>query len=81
MSAFLHESIVSAQESQALKEMIFNRARERAAALASDVQESYTTNMQADVMDIARNSFRANKNPFSLDSFEKEPVVEKLEVK
>jgi hypothetical protein len=75
MSAYLHDSIVSAQESQALKEMIFSRARERAAALAGDVQDSYTSSMQADVMDIARNSFQANKNPFSIDNFEKEPVV------
>ena len=72
MSTYSYNSIVSAQESQALKEMIFNRARERAAALADDVQESYTTSMQADVMDIARDSFKANKNPFSLADYEKE---------
>ena len=81
MSAYLHDSIVSAQESQALKEMIFSRARERAAALAGDVQDSYTSSLQADVMDVARKSFRANKNPFSLDMFEKEQTVEKVETK
>ena len=79
MSAFLKDSIVSSQESQALKEMIFKRARERAAALAGDVQESYTTSMQSDVMDIARNSFKSTKNPFSIDSFEKETKVEKVD--
>ena len=72
MSAFLKDSIVSTQESQALKEMIFNRARERAAALTNNVQETYTSNLQSDIMDIARESFRANKNPFSIDYLEKE---------
>jgi hypothetical protein len=79
MSAFLKDSIVSTQESQALKEMIFSRARERAAALAGDTQDSYTTSMQTEVMDVARNSFKSAKNPFSIDSFEKEPVPKKVE--
>lgn len=81
MSVYSHNSIVSPQESQALKEMIFNRARERAAALAADVQESYTSSMQVDVMDIARNSFKSTKNPFSVENLESESVVEKAEVK
>ena len=81
MSAYLHDSIVSAQESQALKEMIFNRARERAAALAGDVHETYTSSMQSEIMDIARDSFRATKNPFSINTAEQEIVSEKEVVK
>ena len=50
-------SFVNRQEAEALKELIFKRARERAAAMTDDVQ--------ADVMNIARESFVSNKNPFS----------------
>ena len=74
MSAYLQSSIVSTEESQALKEMIFQRARERASSLNNEVQETYTTNLQTDIMDIARNSFKSTKNPFSIDKFEKEKV-------
>ncbi len=51
------DSYVNRQEANALKEMIFKRARERANAMTSDVQ--------ADVMNIARESFVSNNNPFS----------------
>ena len=61
----VHNSIVTAQEAEALKEMIFKRARERAEQMEKDLQENYTTSMQNDVMDIARNSFVSSKNPFS----------------
>lgn len=50
-------SYVNRQEAEALKEMIFKRARERAKAMTGDVK--------ADVMDIARESFVSNNNPFS----------------
>lgn len=50
-------SYVNRKEAEALKEMIFRRARERAQSMTSDVQ--------ADVMNIARDSFVSNNNPFS----------------
>ena len=50
-------SIVNRNEADALKEMIFKRARERAQSLNEDVQ--------SDVMDMARNSFVSDNNPFS----------------
>ena len=65
MSNYSFNSTVSSQEAAALKEMIFKRARERAQALADDVQSTYTSSMQNDVMDLARDSFVSNKNPFS----------------
>ena len=57
MSYSLNSSIVNKQEADALKEMIFKRARERAAAMNEDVQE--------DVMELARDSFVSKDNPFS----------------
>lgn len=65
MSTYNFNSTVSSQEADALKEMIFKRARERAQALVQDVQENYTTGMQNDIMDLARDSFNIAKNPFS----------------
>ena len=51
-------SYVNRQEADALKEMIFNRVRERSQAM--------TENVQADVMELARESFAANNhNPFA----------------
>ena len=50
-------SYVNRKEAESLKEMIFQRARERAQSMTSDVQ--------ADVMSIARESFVSNNNPFS----------------
>lgn len=50
-------SYVNRQEAEALKELIFKRARERAAMMTED--------FQADLMNIARESFVSNKNPFS----------------
>ena len=55
--SYQFNSYVNRQEAEALKEMIFKRARERANAMTSDVQ--------ADVMSIARESFVSNNNPFS----------------
>ena len=50
-------SYVNRQEAEALKEMIFKRARERSNAMTDDIK--------TDVMDIARESFVSNNNPFS----------------
>ena len=61
----LRHYTVSTTEAEALKEMIFKRARERAEAFSNDVNENYTSSMQNDVMELARNSFVAAKNPFS----------------
>lgn len=59
-----YDSIVSAQEVNALKEVIFKRARERAESINKEVQESYTSNMQYEIMDLARASFVGPRNPF-----------------
>ena len=73
------DSYVNRQEANALKEMIFKRARERANAMTSDVQ--------ADVMNIARESFVSNNNPFSqilaqqAEEVETKQKVEESEVK
>ena len=50
-------SFVNNSEANALKEMIFNRVRERSQVMNG--------NVQADVMDIARESFVSKNNPFS----------------
>ena len=50
-------SFVNRREAEELKEMIFKRAKERS--------EAMTTDFQADVMTIARESFVSNHNPFS----------------
>lgn len=50
-------SFVNKNEADALKEMIFRRVRERAQAMSENVQD--------DVMDLARESFVSNDNPFS----------------
>ena len=55
--SYQFDSYVNRQEVNALKEMIFKRARERANTMTDDVQ--------ADVMNIARESFVSNKNPFA----------------
>ena len=50
-------SYVSKKESEALKEIIFNRVRERS--------ESMNAEVQTDIMDVARESFVSKNNPFS----------------
>ena len=50
-------SYVNRKEAESLKQMIFQRARERAQSMTSDVQ--------ADVMSVARESFVSHNNPFS----------------
>ena len=50
-------SYVNRKEVESLKEMIFQRARERAQSMMGDVQQ--------DVMSIARESFEVGNNPFA----------------
>ncbi len=57
MNNYKFDSIVTRSEAEALKEMIFQRARERS--------ESMTEEVQSDVMDLARDSFVSKDNPFS----------------
>ncbi len=64
-------SFVNHSEAEALKEMIFKRARERS--------EAMTTDLQADVMNIARESFVSNNNPFSQIAAPKTDEVPALE--
>lgn len=66
MSSYRFNSIVNQQEADALKDMIFKRARERAESLNKDTQESYTTAVKNDIMDLARDTFVSSKNPFSV---------------
>ena len=77
MYNYKFNSIVSNSEQDALKEMIFKRARERAQAITDEVQSNYTTNIQNDIMELARNSFVSSKNPFSqLVETKKEEIIE-----
>ena len=63
--SYKFDSIVNKREADALKEMIFRRVRERSTSMNEEVQ--------ADVMDMARDSFVSNNNPFS-------QIVEKTNV-
>ena len=60
--------IVPNNEAEALKEMIFKRVRERAEALNDETQNSYMTSAKIDVMELAKESFEAPRNPFSMSS-------------
>lgn len=71
MDTRTYGTVVNRQEADALKEMIFKRAKERAEALSTEAQDTYTSSVKNDVMELARNSFVANKNPFSIDTFNK----------
>ena len=55
--SYKFDSIVSKNEAAALKDMIFKRVQERA--------KSFNEDAQADVMDMARDSFVSKDNPFS----------------
>ena len=59
-------NIVSTNEANALKEMIFQRVKERAEALSAKAQGEYTDNFTNDIMDIARLSVTESKNPFAM---------------
>ena len=65
-------SIVNKNEADALKEMIFRRVRERAQSMTDDVQ--------VDVMEIARDSFVSNNNPFSQIANKEETPKEQKEI-
>ena len=65
--AYNLNNVVSNQEAEALKELIFKRARERAQSLTNEIQTSYTDAVQTDIMDLARASFSAEKNPFAVN--------------
>lgn len=81
MSSYKFDSIVNRQEADALKEMIFKRARERAESMTKETQESYTSAVRNDIMDLARDTFVANKNPFSVVEEKTEvPVKNEVEV-
>ena len=65
-------SFVNKDEANALKEIIFRRASERAQEMNTDVQK--------DVMDVARESFVSKNNPFSQiiqEAAEKTQAIEK----
>lgn len=55
--SYKFNSIVNRQEADALKEMIFKRAKEKA--------ENLNITEQSEVMDLARESFISKNNPFS----------------
>ncbi|MCQ2739597.1 MAG: hypothetical protein MJ237_05145 [bacterium] len=74
-------SLIPNSEREALKELIFSRARERAENLAKNAETSYTNDIRQDIMDIARQSFVAPQNPFSLkEEKSQNNVSETLEV-
>ena len=86
MNSYNSDYIVSRTEAEALKDLIFKRAKERAEALANKTQEQYNKSVQNDVMEDARASLTTEtNNPFSKfliesDKFEskiKEQNVEK----
>jgi hypothetical protein len=64
MGYFVKNSIVPPHEVDALKDMIYKRARERAQLLANEVQNSYTTSFHDEIMISARESLSSVKNPF-----------------
>ena len=68
--SYKFDSLVTRHEADALKEMIFKRVRERS--------ESMTEDVQADIMDIARESFVSKNNPFSkiIENTKPQPAVE-----
>jgi DNA polymerase III delta prime subunit len=63
----ISQDIVSKNEAEALKEMIFRRIQERAENIAAESQNNYTTSVKYEIMDIARGSVRNSKNPFALN--------------
>lgn len=60
--------IVDNQEANALKAMILKRAQEKS--------QTYTDDVQSEVMDIARESFVSKNNPFSQIASASEPVFQ-----
>ena len=57
---------IDRSEVASIKDAIFKRAREKSNALANEKSESYTSQMQNDVMEIARIDFQETAmNPFN----------------
>jgi len=57
---------IDRKETASIKDAIFKRAREKANSLTQEKNEGYTSQVQNDVMDVARESFQAtSKNPFN----------------
>ncbi len=57
---------IDRQQTASIKDAIFKRAREKAAAMTEEKSENYTSQVQNDVMEIARESIQASPmNPFS----------------
>ena len=57
---------IDRKETASIKEAIFKRAREKAQALSEEKQEKYTSQVQKDIMEIARGSITASPmNPFN----------------
>ena len=80
MNNYNLNSIVSRQEADALKEMIFKRVRERAESMTKDVNDSYTSNVHNDVMNLAREAFVSDsRNPFAISNRQPEDVVKQVE--
>lgn len=70
--SYKFDSIVNRSEVNALKEMIFNRAKEK----NQGMQES----VQSDIMDLARESFVSRNNPFSQILKENKPEIDTVEI-
>ncbi len=77
----LRNTLVNTQEADALKDMIFKRARERAENLDNNLKNSYTTSTHNEIMDLARDSFVASKNPFTTIKEQKTEITSSNEVK
>lgn len=57
---------IDRQQTASIRDAIFRRAKEKAEALTEEKSENYTTQVQNDVMEIARESIQASPmNPFS----------------
>lgn len=57
---------IDRKETASIKDAIFRRAREKAEALTEEKSENYTSQVQKDVMDIARETIKPSPmNPFN----------------
>lgn len=81
MQNYGYTGIVSKAETEALKELIFNRARQRAEAIAKSTQEEYTSSFRNEIMDIARSSFNTPGNPFAQRIENQQPKEHAVEEK
>lgn len=74
-------TLVSKDEQNELKDMIFKRAQERADLLNKDLHESCTSNIKNELMNSARESFVAKRNPFSIQVKKQEENLEDFSAK